>query len=829
LTAHPQVAQAAVITREDQPGDKRLVGYVVAGEVGVADEATVEEWRGIYDSVYAEAQALGEDFSGWNSSYTAEPIPLTEMRAWRDATVERIQALQPRRVLEIGVGTGLLLAKLAPECETYWATDFSPVVIDRLREQTRDLPAVELRCQNADDVRGLPEGFFDTIVVNSVIQYFPDATYLTRVITGLLDLLAPGGRIFLGDVRNLRLLRTFHTAVQLRRSRPATHPDELHRAIEHAVLAEKELLVDPDYFTDLAADTPKITGIDLRLQHTPYHNELSRYRYDVTLHTTTTAPSLADTPPTTTWTDIGSVDALMVHLLTEAPERLRVIGVPNERLAGEIAAVRVLREGSSPDDAKRELDGVSGVDPETLTDLGDQLGYCVFVTWTGTASDGRLDVVFHQSDEEGPVTDTYEPGGTNPLRANDPTASRRTGALAGPLRDQLRERLPDYMVPATIMVVDELPLTPNGKLDRAALPAPGAGGSSDARAPRTPQEELLCGLFAEVLGLPYVGVDDDFFDLGGHSVLATRLISRVRDTLGAELAVRTIFEAPTAGGLAERLDVGAPGSALEVLLPLRSRGDHPPVFCVHPVLGISWVYSGLLRHLPPGNPVYGLQARGLAGPDQRPSSVEEMVADYVDQIRAVQASGPYHLLGWSFGGTVAHAIATRLQEDGGEIGLLAILDTYPLDAFADRAGEEAAAEEHHVLEAFLDFVGCPVDAVRDGPVDFPTAVEILRREGSAFASLDRESVTALLEIGKNNVILLQKYRPGRFRGDALLFVSTVHDDDWPTPGSWSPYVDGRIESHEIPCEHHHMMRPEHLARIGPILADRIRPDRVKGG
>ncbi|MDX6763661.1 AMP-binding protein, partial [Streptomyces sp. F8] len=271
------------------------------------------------------------------------------------------------------------------------------------------------------------------------------------------------------------------------------------------------------------------------------------------------------------------------------------------------------------------------------------------------------------------------------------------------LRAHAAESLPGHMLPAAIVALDALPLTASGKVDRRALPAPDFRSADTGRAPSTPDEEQLCDLFAEVLGLPGpVSVDDGFFDLGGHSLLAMKLLGRIRTALGADLDMRALFEAPTAAALARRLArhlvpagpagtgarsaeddaTGATGadrarSALDVLLPLRTGGSRAPLFCVHPAAGISWVYSTLLRHLDPDRPVHGLQARGLRGGS--PSCVTEIAEDYVRQIRAVQPEGPYHLLGWSFGAVVAQAMAVALQTAGQEVALLALLDGLPAD------------------------------------------------------------------------------------------------------------------------------------------------------
>ncbi|HEY2579056.1 MAG TPA: thioesterase domain-containing protein, partial [Streptosporangiaceae bacterium] len=380
--------------------------------------------------------------------------------------------------------------------------------------------------------------------------------------------------------------------------------------------------------------------------------------------------------------------------------------------------------------------------------------------------------------------------------------------------------LPEFMVPSAIVVMAELPLTVNGKVDKAALPAPVWSGDGRGRGPRSPVEEVLCGLFAEVLGVARVRVEDNFFDMGGHSLLATRLISRMRAVLGVEVGIRSLFETPTVAGLAGTLGADDPDRALAPMLPLRAHSSSPALYCIHPGGGLSWCYAGLIRQLPQGTSIYGLQARALTEAGPLPGSIAELAADYAEQIRNIQPDGPYHLLGWSFGGTVAHAVATRLQELGADVGLLALLDCSPRGR-SDAGLAAELADPGRMLMAIFD--GIEFDDDDGVPTDVAQILGLLRKQGSAFSSLREETILSMIDTFRNNIDLLQSHTPDRFRGDVVHFTATAGRpaDLADARTAWQPYVHGTVEDHLIDCTHGGMTQLQPLSRIGEVVAGKI--------
>uniref|UniRef100_UPI0004E28C44 alpha/beta fold hydrolase n=1 Tax=Streptomyces bicolor TaxID=66874 RepID=UPI0004E28C44 len=385
------------------------------------------------------------------------------------------------------------------------------------------------------------------------------------------------------------------------------------------------------------------------------------------------------------------------------------------------------------------------------------------------------------------------------------------------LRAHVAGQLPEYMVPSTFVVLDRLPLTTNGKVDYRALPAPDTATTTrTGRAPRTPREEILCGLFAEILGVPAVGIDDNFFELGGHSLSATRLVSRVRAILGVKLSIRSLLNTPTVAALSNlgQADSEEQDSALEHVLNLRPVGSRTPLFCVHPGGGMAWCYAGLLRFAPKEFPVYGLQARGLGVDEPLPADMDELIEDYLGRIRAIQPSGPYSLLGWSFGGKVAHTLAARLQQEGEQVSLLAVLDS----GIGGHASSDRSRSQRDLLELAFDGIGAFYAEAGDEPIEMPRILEILKAHGGTLASLEERTVAALIDITENNLRISRGAATEHFDG-SMIFIEAAGPDGGSTglAEAWEPYVSGRIEKHVTPFTHMQMMSADALADIAPVL------------
>ena len=515
--------------------------------------------------------------AGWNSSFTGLPYPEREIHEWADLGVERILTLardtaQHPRVLEIGCGTGMILFRVAPHVQHYVGVDFSPSALGYIKSrlEAQELTNVTLEQLAADQLAQLAApGPFDVIVINSVAQYFPNSDYLQRVLTDAYAQLAPGGAIFVGDVRSLQHLETFHTAIELARSEPSATLQDVRARVQRRRSQETELVVTAPFFDAVARSLDGAVVERAELKPGRARNEMTEYRYDVVLR----KPKPGARPASAAMTSVacpepGSLDAIR-HLLDNEPSSLRVTGVRNARLTSSVAALLLVDNGSVPTageiSTKAEA-APSGLEPDDLRLLDAR--YDAVVEFSPVRPD-FLDVTFWHRTKSPASVRVHEANVTAAPStfANTPTNAVATGGtLVQSLRDRVREKLPEYMVPSAFVVMDALPLTPNGKIDRRALPEPERTRSASAthEPPANDLERAIVGVLKELLGAGDVSVDDNFFDLGANSLMMVQASVRLRTVLGQPVPLVRMFQHPTARALATALGATVPATDTSV-------------------------------------------------------------------------------------------------------------------------------------------------------------------------------------------------------------------------------------------------------------------------
>lgn len=564
LEQHPGVGSAAVVAHQ-APEGRRLVAYVTPSDASRLGSGLVDDWQELYDELY-EAPATPADtadFRGWNSSITDEAIPEESMTAWLDDTIAVLNAGEYSQVLEIGVGTGLIMNEIAPTADRYVATDLSPTTIAHLHEQVEasDLAAIiELHAQAADNLENL-RGPFDLIIVNSVVQYFPSVDYLDSVLSQAFDLLSPGGRLVIGDVRSLAHLDAFHAEVELADAGDKLAADVLAQARRRAS-QEQELVLNHDFFDDFAAQRSGACSAHIAWKPSEVDTELFRYRYDVTLSRKPDAAEDRPQPVALEWTTLGCLSGLESTL--QERRSIVVYDVPNERLVKPSGAARILSEVDPATPASEIVDrvrqlGEDAVSGRELRSLADRNHYRFAMSPSSSGAPELMDLSFEPIETGVPMYAARPDRSCHRSRprhqlphGNQPGLAAHAAELIPRLRTFVDETLPGFMAPASFVVVDHIPLTANGKLDRKALPPPDddrPAATHEFVAAGTDVERALCQIWASVIGVSHVGIRDNFFELGGDSIQCIQIIARARSA-GHSFTAKMLFEHQTIEDLA---------------------------------------------------------------------------------------------------------------------------------------------------------------------------------------------------------------------------------------------------------------------------------------
>lgn len=526
------VRDAAVAVRPGPTGGHRLVGWVVTDGVtaGVGADEIVAGWTRVWDDAYASGDAADPEFdlAGWTSAIDGEPIPGSVMKEWLRGTVDRVRTVGARRVLEIGCGTGLVTARCAGETDRWVACDVSVAATERVRAiaEAHDWSHVDVLVGDARCVSEIAAGeTFDAVIVNSVVQYLPDAAALETLIDGALDRLDDGGTLLLGDLRHGGDVG-FHVWAEMLASKDDDAMDAFRARVRRREEADRELRVRPEIVGVLEQDGRVASARAVwrrgdgmrrpRARKRHRHDELTRFRFDILVERgEVRRPWVAE-----------AVDGQNGLLLEAWIARQMLTGAQGRVEAFEQAVSERLAEFTEVDPGPLWAEGV---------EVGPLLGETVGLALLRRGEPRPID---DPGARFGSLEDFVRGGGVGAAAVD-----------VGAVRAGLADVLPDWMIPERLVPVDTLPLTSSGKVDRKALVEPARETSLDRVEPRTDLERRVGDVWCACLGAE-VGIHDDWFETGGHSLLATRLLAAIEEACGVDVPLRVLFEGPTIAELA---------------------------------------------------------------------------------------------------------------------------------------------------------------------------------------------------------------------------------------------------------------------------------------
>jgi amino acid adenylation domain-containing protein len=437
---------------------------------------------------------------------------------------------------------------------------------------------------------------------------------------------------------------------------------------------------------------------------------------------------------------------------------------------------------------------------------------------------GEIEAVLaeHPAVRQAVVTVREDTPGDRRLIAYLVAASPASKPAPDELRRHLQTKLPDYMIPATFVALEAIPLTPNGKIDHRSLPAPAAlsVARGSFRAPRTLTERVLAGIWADLLGLDRVGIDEDFFALGGHSMLAVRVFGRIQERFGKSLPIATLFQAPTIEKLADLLARDDWAPSWSSLIPISTTGSRRPFFCVHAFGGNVLNFRLVSRYLGEDQPFYGLQSRGLGGGEAPHERVEEMAAAYIDEMRAVQPRGPYAIGGSSSGGVIAYEMAQQLLARGERVATLVLLDTKRIGPPSPRTTRVFAASSLRRFAARLDhhLGNLLIRPPREGLAYL--AERVGGRLGrNPTAETVKTGGPAIRQVIEANRAALRSYTPRPYPGQVVMLLCADEPDRVTHDGrlAWADLVEGLVMRY-IPGTHENMLDEPQVSEVAAVLA-----------
>ena len=544
LNSYKSIKKSVVLSGDyTNNGDsKYLVAYCVKSSNAPDNrqKAHIMNWQNLHNVTYSnlDMQDYKEDFVGWISSYTGKPIDTKDMSEWRDETVSKINNLSPENILEVGSGNGLLLFSLIDSCKYYYAIDFSGQAIDYTKRMINNYGYQNKVKIFECDASTIPfenlTNNYDTVVINSVTQYFPSVDYLSDTLIQIINNMSKAGQIFIGDLRDFRLIDCFYYSVLKFKNQIVSKIE-----IDYFKSQDSELFISPVYFINLQKTNPKISHIELLPKLYNVINEISCFRYDVILHIN--KPSCYD--KIVNFNSFIIVLDIKNYLINHNQDDL-YIKYPNMKIAVDYVEYQLIwGETCSLDiensknllslDALSKVFAENGYNAKFHIDVLDPLYINIIAHKKGTTIQTIM-VEYDNSLYESEINISNNPIHNTKLIDYQ---------YINELKAHLESKLPSYMIPPYFVVLDKLPLTINGKLDKKALPAPELSDYGIYVPPSNEIEDNLCKIFSDLLGLTVdkISIKDDFFRFGGSSALSIKLINRINNSFGCHLKIADIF------------------------------------------------------------------------------------------------------------------------------------------------------------------------------------------------------------------------------------------------------------------------------------------------
>ncbi|MGB0521646.1 MAG: phosphopantetheine-binding protein, partial [Flammeovirgaceae bacterium] len=567
------VGDCSVVVQQTRHLDKQLVNFFVPDLEALKqkeDELCLEQvsnWESIYEKEYGEAEGFEDDFNitGWVDTFTNQPIPEVQMREWLQDISGFILRRNPKKVLEIGCGTGLIYYQLIDHIQEYIGTDLSQVCVDQLsnsyQKNSENYPLSSFTACPAHAIQ-LPENTqVDTIIINSVVQYFPGASYLEDLLTHCFKYFDGTGQIILGDIRDNRLQTGFKGRIKLAKLATSANLDDFAWEVEQEILKDNELCISPTYFYQLQAKYPPLSHVELEWKQGDGVNEMMLYRYNAVLHIgEKQGVSQVD------WQDWanGKQAEYFQERIHQEVEQLALTNVPVTRLWKELEIHTAIQENklATLEELSRltEAPNAAMQQAQALFKLAQDKGY--HVRFIMTENPFVMDVMLSKQTNTQLLESRYvvDANALHQNATNFPLFEEAALVIQKEMKEALSTQLPAYMLPDKHIALQQLPLTANGKvnkrfLQQVQLKSLARSAQKAYSHARNETEKALVKIWEELLQFEGIGIEDNFFELGGHSLLATRVVSAIRKEMGIVLPIKAMFEFKCIANLSEYIDL----------------------------------------------------------------------------------------------------------------------------------------------------------------------------------------------------------------------------------------------------------------------------------